>query len=116
MTTNCIKSIFDTNQNNSYNFIIVDAGSTDDTKYKIEELKNIGINIKFFTRKGYYYSQGMRAGMIAARKQKNADYVLLMNDDVILIDSSIDQMIEEEYIQWRGESVLVGACKNKARP
>lgn len=109
----CIKSLANGNQNIFFDFIVVDDNSTDGTREMLCELRQKeGINVRVVKGPGnLYYSQGMRLGMkFALQTQKDYDYLLMVNDDVLFIEHSIEGMIKESV--EKNNAVIVGATKD----
>jgi len=80
---NCINSI-----DNEIEIIVIDNSSDQQLKEKIETKYN---NVKYILSKE---NLGMGAGNNLGIKNVNKDYVLILNPDVILEKSSIDEMIQ----------------------
>jgi GT2 family glycosyltransferase len=88
-TSECLKSVFNSNYIN-FNVIVVNDGSTDETssslkKYfpKVEEIIGDG---------NLWWSGSMNLGFRKALK-KHSDYVLVLNNDVIIEPNTINNLI-----------------------
>ncbi len=110
MTINCIQKLQDDCRQQKPSFIIVDDGSKDGTREKLEALQKEGYSIHIISGSGnLYWCGGMRKGIEYAKKNCRSDYYLLVNDDVDFFEGSLEGMIEQQ----KGEEVLVGAVCDK---
>lgn len=110
-TENCIRKLVQHNPNVRFTFIVVDDNSSDGTKIMLEQIKN-EYDVHTIDGSGnLFYSGGMRMGMqYAIDNYLNYDYLLMVNDDVDFLPSSIETMIEQSQEQKR--AVVIGATKN----
>ncbi|MDD3053842.1 MAG: glycosyltransferase family 2 protein [Endomicrobiaceae bacterium] len=88
----CVESLFKHTTDVNYELIFVDNGSTkDDTKTYLETLKTTHSNIKVI-----YNDENL--GFACANNQgieiSEGEYVLLLNNDVILTDGWLDRMLQ----------------------
>lgn len=91
LTKNCIESIYKHTDLNSFELIIVDNGSTDDTQFVVDEFKKKYSNITYLKNSenlGY-----AKANNIGA-KISNSDYLLLLNNDTAVINNWLSPMLE----------------------
>lgn len=111
-TVKCVKSLSEGNENVDFTFLVVDDKSTDGTKEALSSLKNVYIEEGTGS---LFWNGGMHRGIaVAKEKFREADYYLLVNDDVEFYESVIEEMIIEEMIQDCAGKVLVGAtCDDK---
>lgn len=87
----CINSYLKNNYSN-YEIAVIDNGSTDKTK---EWVESKWVNVKVFrTEKNLGYSGGLNFGMDYAFKEKNADYVLITNNDVKADENVISELVK----------------------
>lgn len=111
-TQKCIETIVAGNPLCEFTFVVVDDGSTDGTgdmlqhlcpKYEIHVVKGPG---------NWFYSGGMNAGMEYALQNlpHDFDYLLMMNDDVVFFEDSIQSMISQSITQEN--SIVAGATCN----
>ena len=113
-TETCIKTLVNNNKNIEFSFVIIDDNSTDGT---YETLINMQDEFSIHIIKGnggLYYSRAMRLGMkyvIDQYKNKEYDYILLVNDDVEFIDGSISSIVEKA--ESNDKSVIVGATEDE---
>ncbi len=109
-TKTTVESLFKHTQDVNYELIFVDNGSTkDDTKTYLEELKSAHSNIKVI-----YNDENL--GFACANNQgieiSEGEYVLLLNNDVILTDGWLKRMLE--IAQSDKKAGLVVPCTNHA--
>lgn len=115
-TVNCVKKLVKGNQNIIFRFVIVDDGSTDGTPQELERMADLLSQEKgekeslFILREdgNQYWAGGMRKGLLFAKEKIEADYCLLVNDDVDFFKYSIEKM---EGICYDG--IVVGATCDK---
>lgn len=113
-TITCIKTLTKLNPNIDFSFVIVDDASTDGTA---EAIKELGLDTKIITGTGnLFWCGGMRVGIEDYLNSNPADddYCLLVNDDVMFYDRSIETMFKR--LQDRKDTVIVGAtCNDKGK-
>ncbi len=111
-TENCIKTLSAGNPQTDFTFVAVDDGSRDGTPDMLRGMD--GYDIRVLEGDGnLYYSGGMRLGMeYALREIKDADYLLMVNDDVDFYPEAIEKMVAQSKEQ-RG-AVIVGAMCDQA--
>lgn len=110
-TLHCIDSIEKGNPSIEFEFIVVDDHSTDGT---IDALAELQSNIHIINGNGsLYWAGGMRQGISYYFGHcGDAEYALLINDDVAFFDHVIERMIEQS--SESASSVIVGAtCDSK---
>lgn len=93
-TVNCIKSLVENNNHVKFNFIVVDDCSIDGTGVALRKLP---YNICILKGTGsLFWNGGMYHGVeyLQVHKDKIAEYVLLVNDDVEFYPHSIEKLIE----------------------
>lgn len=106
-TSACIKSIIEGNSDTEFEFVVVDDNSTDGTR---EEVAGIVSDVHIIEGTGsLFWNGGMNKGMeYAGRNIKDADYYVMINDDVRFFPGTFDKMIK--YIKrYEDDTVLVGA-------
>ena len=111
-TKKCIETIEECNPTCDFTFVVADDGSTDGTYEMLQDLQSKA-NIHIVRGKGdWFYSGGMHIGMEYALQNlpHDFDYFLMMNDDVIFFENSIQCMISQSISQ--GDAVVVGAMCN----
>lgn len=106
----CVESLFKHTQGINFELIFVDNGSTkDNTKEYLESLKAKYSNIKTI-----YNEENL--GFACANNQgieiSEGDYVLLLNNDVILSDGWLDKLLL--VLQSNNKAGLVVPCTNHA--
>lgn len=106
-TTNCIRSVLDSNEQIQIEIVLVDDKSTDGTKEAVRELAP-RIHIVEGTG-GLYWNGGMHIGMeYALKKIPDAKYYVMLNDDVEFYPGVFEAMARE--LDDKTE-VLVGATQ-----
>jgi GT2 family glycosyltransferase len=89
MTRQCVESLT-AHTDHDYELIVVDNGSADGTKEYLEQLAAERANIKLiFNEKNVGFSKANNQGMRIAK----GDYILLLNNDVILVDGWLDRLL-----------------------
>lgn len=108
-TLACIDSIVESNKNLKLQFVVVDDNSTDGTKDAV--LARV-LDACVLTGTGsLFWNGGMHIGMEYALKEiPDADYYVLINDDVEFYPGIFDAMAEE-LKHGEKERVLVGATQ-----
>lgn len=112
-TAKCIESISVGNKECSFTFVVADDGSRDGTVEALEQMKS-SYPIYILRGKGdWFYSGGMHVGMEYALSNlpHDFDYMLMINDDVVFLSNSIQQMIDQSISQEN--AVIVGAMKDE---
>lgn len=112
-TEQCIHSIVKANPECDFTFVVADDGSTDGTVQVLERLK-LKYNIHVLHGNGsLFYSGGMRLAMKYVKQEMSRafDYILLMNDDVVFLNSSVERMILQSKEQ--NHAIIVGGMKNE---
>lgn len=106
-TFECIRGLVCGNPQITFDFVIVDDGSTDGTKELLEKSEYAEMLHVITTNGNLYYSGGMRVGMehIIQRAQK-PDYLLMVNDDVKFYESAIQNLTAQS--RAGGSAVIVG--------
>lgn len=106
----CVESLFKYTQGINFELIFVDNGSTkDNTKEYLESLKAQHSNIKtIYNKENLGFACANNQGIEASE----GDYVLLLNNDVILSDDWLDKMLL--VLQSDNKAGLVAPCTNHA--
>ena len=92
-----------------YELIFVDNGSTDNTKEYFEQLQQTNNNVKYiYNINNIGYAKANNQGI----RSSSGDYVVLLNNDVILTDGWLERLIAcAESDPFAG---VVAPCTNKA--
>jgi hypothetical protein len=94
LAKHCIKNIFALGLNFDYEIIVVDNNSED----KIKEILNEKFENELRSEKIKFLqtgkNKGMGAGNNAGIKIAKGKYILILNPDVVVLENSIEQMIE----------------------
>lgn len=106
----CVESLYKHTQGINFELIFVDNGSTkDNTKEYLESLKTQYSNIKtIYNKENLGFACANNQGIEASE----GDYVLLLNNDVILSDGWLDKMLL--VLQSNSKVGLVAPCTNHA--
>lgn len=112
-TVSCIETLTSGNSQIQFDFVVVDDNSTDGT---VEALQDLSDRIEIEIIKGsggLFYSGGMRLGMdYILKRTRSANYLLLVNDDVVFFDNCIEKLIARS--RERQDAVVAGAtCDDK---
>lgn len=91
LTVDCVRSIRDTVKKTSYEVIVVDNASSDDS---VEKLENVAAEMKNVTviknKKNYGFSKANNTGV----EKSSGEYVLFLNSDTVVYDQTLDGMVE----------------------
>lgn len=103
-TTQAVKSILD----NCHNFelIIVDNGSTDGTKGYLDELalSQPNIHVQLLDK-----NRGVPVGLNEGMKQAKGDYIVWVNNDIIITPNALDQMVAKmDMVEQTTELTKIG--------
>lgn len=105
MTKNTINSIFEHSYPFSYEIIVVDNASSDDSLSRLQEY--FKDKVKFIASSE---NNGFAAGNNQALRQVNSDYVLLLNSDTIVWENTLENIYA--YMENHED---VGACGCRVR-
>lgn len=114
-TLQCLHSLFKCNINESYKFdvILVDDGSTDNTK---ENVKFLYPEVIILDGAGdLYWNRGMYTAFDFAIN-KSYDYYIWLNDDTYLLPNALDLTLstyENIYKMYDSKVILVGSTYSK---
>lgn len=99
------------NPNVAFSFVAVDDGSSDGTAQMLTE-EDLGCPVRVLHGDGsLFYSGGMRMGMeYLLDSPEEADYLLMMNDDVDFFPGAIESLIAQSRQQ--ADAVVVGATRD----
>lgn len=117
-TIKCIKSIIEGNYETDFKWVIVDDNSSDGT---VDALKEIVTDAHILIGDGkLFWNGGMHKGMKYAHENIDADYYVMINDDVEFVPGVFDKMAtklgESEYVlvgatQWYEGGLSYGGIK-----
>lgn len=99
-TKECIDSILKQEYDN-YHILVVDNGSKNESFLYLKRLykKNPYVSV-IKTGKNYGFAKGNNIGIFYARKNLKAEYIMLLNNDTILIDPLyIKRMLERDEVK-----------------
>jgi GT2 family glycosyltransferase len=88
LTLGCIRSIIDTVKKTSYEIIVVDNASTDQSVDAIEKLKLSSIKV-FRNKKNLGFGKANNVGL----KQAKGRCVLFLNSDTLVLENTLDSMV-----------------------
>jgi hypothetical protein len=114
ITINCLKSIINSLRNSSlkYEIVIVDNASQDNSVFAIKKfkskLKNNNVEINLIENKN---NIGFGSANNQAAKVAKSDYLLLLNSDIIVLNSAIEKLYNfykqnEKTIHFLGGKLL----------
>lgn len=95
----CIDSIYRTTKNLSFEILVVDNGSSDNS---VETLRKSFYHVKIIENN---HNQGFAKACNQALRQIGAKYAILLNTDTILLDGTIEKAIE-----FMDKNPTVGIC------
>ena len=102
-TINCVTTLTSSNPDIQFEFVIVDDKSSDGTVECLRRLTDYNIHILEGTG-NLYYSGGMRKAIAYAKETiSDAEYYLLVNDDVSFYEKSI-----QEILTYCNGNIVVG--------
>ena len=109
-TEDCLDSLL-SGCNAECHIVAVDAGSTDGTVEMLDSYPVENGDIRLIRRgPELFWNGGMRVAMnYAAANCKNADYIMLVNDDVHFYPGALNEMIER--LEKYDADAVVGATK-----
>jgi len=100
---NCIESIVKYTENVSYEIIVVDNNSTDNSINKVlNKYEKVLILLRNEENKGFATANNQ------AFKKAKGEYILFLNNDTIFIENSVKKCLE--FIEKRNENIILG-CK-----
>ena len=106
-TFQCVKCLIERNKEISFDFVIVDDGSTDGTIEALEASAYAESIHVIKTKGNCYYSGGMHQGMkYILERSEASDYLLMVNDDVNFYEDAIVKLVEQS--RKRDQNVIVG--------
>ena len=98
ITMNCIDSILSTQTGREFEVVIVDNASGNGSLEQLREKYDSFSNIYFVeNRENLGYARGNNAGFQFAKKELQADWICLANNDVVFTDTQWITKIVEEY-------------------
>lgn len=106
-TVNCINSIVKTQEKGSYQIVIVDNNSPNGSgefllkKYEKESYIHIILN-----KQNLGFAKGNNIGFIYAKKSLLADFIVVLNSDVIILQKTFQEKIVSEY--WHNKYAVLG--------
>jgi GT2 family glycosyltransferase len=97
-TINCVESIVKNIDTTDYTIIIVDNGSANGTGERLVETYQGRPNIVVLLNKeNLGFSRGHNTGFMYAKKNLNPQFIVLMNNDTLIIQDDFCKTIRDEY-------------------
>lgn len=97
-TIACVESIFRYMAGQSYEVVVVDnaspngSGSTLEASYRDNARVHVLLN-----KRNVGFARGNNVGYAFAKDVLHADYIVLLNNDTLLLDDGLQRLAEEEY-------------------
>lgn len=91
LTGECIRSVIRTVKKSSYEIIVVDNNSSDDSVQAISKIQDPGSKLQMIQNKE---NVGFSAANNMGVKESIGRYVLFLNSDTVVYDNTIDGMVE----------------------
>ncbi len=106
ITKKCLNSILEYT-NIPYELILVDNGSTDGTKDYLREFARVHKNVELISNKK---NLGFAAGNNQGIEKAHGDYILLLNNDVVVAQGWLERMIS--HLEQSPDIGMVGPMSN----
>lgn len=101
-TIECVDSIFANVKSCQYHIVVVDNDSPNKTGVKLlQKYKDDNRVTVLLNDKNLGFAKGNNVGFGYAKYSLKADYIVMMNNDVLLCDDTFAQRVEEEYESCR---------------
>lgn len=98
MTLKCVNTLEETFANDNYHIIIVDNASSNNSGEELKkELHNNNNCTVIVNEENLGFAKGNNVGYVYARKHYNPDFVVVMNNDVLIKDFNFLKKIEKIY-------------------
>lgn len=97
-TQECVQSILDMCRGYDFHIIIVDNASPNKTGIRLNEIYSDDSHITvILNEENFGFAKGNNVGFIYAKKTLKADYIILINNDTLLVQKEFCQNIEDCY-------------------
>lgn len=97
-TINCVNSIVNNIDTNNYEIVIVDNYSPNKTGNLLKQLYKTNEKIHVLqTKENLGFTGGNNFGFLYAKKNLNADYICMMNNDTYIIQNDFFDIINKEF-------------------
>lgn len=97
-TIACIESIQENLDTTNYDIIIVDNFSPDGSGKKLVQKYNLDPKITIICNyENLGFAKGCNVGFMYAKKEKQSDFIVLLNNDTLLIQNNFFEIILNEY-------------------
>lgn len=97
-TIKCIDSIKNKCKNSNYEIVVVDNGSANNTglqlQKKYKKIKSVHI---ILSKENLGFSRGNNIGFEYAKNKLNADFIVMLNNDVYIIQDNFIEEVTNEY-------------------
>lgn len=101
-TIKCINSIQELYKNVKYEIVVVDNGSKNNTGIELKNkyAKDNQIHI-ILSKENLGFAKGNNLGFKYIKEKFNPDYIIMINNDIVMIDKKLCEKIDEDYQKYQ---------------
>lgn len=97
-TVACVESIFHYMVEQPFEVVIVDNASPNGTGATLEALYRENTRVHVLRNKrNIGFARGNNVGYLFAKNMLHADYIVMLNNDTLLLDDALQRLAEQEY-------------------